>query len=345
MEKHNIVPNTPQDIEVMKSYYKDITMLTEDGWIAEKNATVKGVLFSHHCEIPTNLDEKELLQKLQVESEYPGEVTLEWLKKELGQQFTIRGKTDLVTALRKYRQQELLVGFWYQFRMQHPDDSTLSVKLDRLLLSIQEEALDMDTLLLFDELRLDYGGKGRYAKTEGGRPPVRVYLDTNKRYLDTNLNTVQNKEDGRKDGSYGPRVKGSTLRWKPKTSKNVHTIAIVDPDSWQNFELSEESQSDTESNTMVCILSTKYRNCLHINDFVTNLLVSSEPDFKTNVPEFMRKIRSNLSPLAPKGETPIWISTENFKEDNKAFLPYLKEATEKYKEVIWTCPFSTDMSR
>ena len=77
--------------------------------------TVKSALLAMNCEIPASLDETDLLKELKSQSDYPGCITLPWLKNELAQFFTAKDNKDLITNLRKFRQQGLLNYFWYEF--------------------------------------------------------------------------------------------------------------------------------------------------------------------------------------------------------------------------------------
>ena len=77
--------------------------------------TVKSALLAMNCELPAVLDETDLLKELKSQSDYPGSVTLPWLKSELTQFFTAKGSNDLATNLRKFRQQHLLNNFWNEF--------------------------------------------------------------------------------------------------------------------------------------------------------------------------------------------------------------------------------------
>ena len=128
-------------------------------------------------------------------------------------------------------------------------------------------------------------------------------------------------------GVFG-KESSTLLSWRPNTPKNIHLIAIVEPNSWQDFELPEGSQTITPTpynNTMICILPTKYRNSNAIDDLLTNVFTLDE-----YLPGVMKKTKKKRSTLAPKGKKQLWISTESYEWDKEKIMPYLIEATQGY---------------
>ena len=41
----------------------------------------------------------------------------------------------------------------------------------------------------------------------------------------------------------------------------------------------------------------------------------------------------------------MWISTDSYEQDKESIMPYLTEATQGYKEVVWTCANPSDHSK
>ena len=52
---------------------------------------MKSALLAMNCELRAVVDETNLLKELKSQSDYPGRITLPWLKSELAQFFTAKG--------------------------------------------------------------------------------------------------------------------------------------------------------------------------------------------------------------------------------------------------------------
>ena len=69
MIKHNIVPNTPKDLKVMKSLISQQPLLSENGWLYHEEysqPTVSSAIFAS-TECDEKIDENDLLKKLNKE--------------------------------------------------------------------------------------------------------------------------------------------------------------------------------------------------------------------------------------------------------------------------------------
>ena len=261
----------------------------------------------------TSINDDELLNELNKQSGFKmtkkltskgfkRKLSLNWLKKEICRELTPpKEKNDVIAFLRAYRQKFMLWRFWQEFWTQHPDNTCLSFKLQRLLAKIEKEEPTKVTLFMLDEFRLDYGSSG-----------ISRFDELYKR--------VQ-------------------LKWEPRLSEKIHVFIAVEPNSWQNFELSEEDSTKTESQTMTCFLGTKYRSCPEIDVFVRSKFID-----ESELPLVMSGAKQ--SELSMRGQVPLWISTRSLEEDKEALFQILKEETNDYSnDVIWTCSPASDFGK
>ena len=91
---------------------------------------------------------------------------------------------------------------------------------------------------------------------------------------------------------------------------------------------------------MICFLPTKYRNSNHIDNLLSNVFSYDE-----ELPDAMKETKTTRNELAPSGPKPLWISSASIQKEQDNILSHLEEATNGYKDVIWTCAPASDHSR